>query len=403
MAASDPLTHVSAATKAAIRQAVRQALERGARGSYLVSAFRRDFYVERAVRQMVKDIERRFDVDVDPAVLGVVVNLLASIERQPPLVVEGGAQLPQPPIAVPPSLTGALDSAIKTAGNAAMAKLKDELTELASQEVLWSARGVVKHYGKEAVVGPMSKIDPKAAVPATGSLFPAEAATVGHQIVQRVQAAPMGGVSIDKVWGNELGSLRSRVEEVVGQGLARGDTTDQIVRALRGTRAQKYEDGVLGKWKTRNVQAFVRTTATHTSAQARENSFASMGIPMVQLLATLDLRTTIQCIELDKSIWPVGEGPRPPIHVNCRTTVIPLWSREDADTEVRASFQGPVSGKLNAKDWWIQELSPEEQNRMLGVTRAQALRDGLVTFRQLLGPDLSPISVRELRSSGLVA
>ena len=174
------------------------------------------------------------------------------------------------------------------------------------------------------------------------------------------------------------------------QGLEQGETVDQIVRGIRGTRT---EEGILDKAAT-GVETLVRTAATTESNAAREATFRELGVERWRFVATLDSRTTILCASLDGKTYPVGEGPMPPLHPNCRSTAVPFF--DEAPEGTRAAEGGQVDADVTFENW-LATRPQAEQNEMLGQTKAAAWRRGDITLQQMLGRDLQPLTLQELR------
>jgi hypothetical protein len=61
---------------------------------------------------------------------------------------------------------------------------------------------------------------------------------------------------------------RQRLTGVIRQGFFEGQTNFQIIRNIRGTKALKYNDGILAT-TNRNAGAIVRTAVQHVATQAR--------------------------------------------------------------------------------------------------------------------------------------
>lgn len=383
----------SGATQSAITAAI---------DSYLASLYRREILVERATRGMALDLSRDLRRRIDSPVIAAVAALLAGRERPAPIRI-GGAELPPPPERLPDALRASLSGILHNAAEQSWRDVvRPELIELAEQEVAFSGAAVTAaHRDTRVLSGPLADM-PAPAIGTAGLMVPPQAAVLSHQITQRAIESPMLGATAQRTWGALLEGLQDRVETQVGGALQRGESVEAIVRSLRGTRALKYEDGILGKWRRGAVQSFVRTANTHITTQTREASYASLGAPYVQLVATLDLRTTPICIRLDKTIWPNGEGPRPPLHPGCRTGTAPVWNRDDPDPARRASFQGQVSGELDARTWFETELTMAQQVQLVGPTLAEALASGKIRFDQLFGPALETLGVRDLRAQGLL-
>lgn len=74
------------------------------------------------------------------------------------------------------------------------------------------------------------------------------------------------------------------------------------------------------------ANSIARTIVGFTSEVAREQTFVVNGhvITHIRIIATLDSRTTDFCRRIHGSVYPVGVGPRPKFHYNCRTITEPV-------------------------------------------------------------------------------
>ncbi len=399
MARRDPLSIESESAKRARKRRIQEAIRAGGYSGFVSALHRRDILVERALRDMERQAGINFARHVEAPILRAVAGILGA--QPEPFAPSAG--VPPVPRAVPSPLPAAL-SQITTA-SPTWNLIRQEAAELAQQEVVFTTRAMAKHFGPAALTqGPLVQVaaQPVVATPARPApILTGEAGATVQLLAQRAQDAPMLGQLVERVWAKNLEGLRSRVERDVGQALARGATNDEIVRMLRGTRAQSYTDGVLGNWRAHSIRTFVRTVGTHVSTQAREGTYAALGAEWVQFEATLDLRTTPECFDLDDTVWPIGEGPRPPIHPGCRSTIIPAWSEEGITAGTRASMDGPIK-RVSAKTWF-GTLSAADQDQLVGAVRGKALRAGTLTWPQLFGPGLQRLTLAQLRADGLLA
>jgi hypothetical protein len=78
---------------------------------------------------------------------------------------------------------------------------------------------------------------------------------------------------------------------------------------------------------------------------------------------------------------------------NCRSTTVPYFGDPIGN---RASTDGPVPASQTFPQW-LEGRSIAEQNEVLGKTKATAWRAGKLTLAQMLGRDLQPLSLAELR------
>jgi SPP1 gp7 family putative phage head morphogenesis protein len=197
---------------------------------------------------------------------------------------------------------------------------------------------------------------------------------------------------------------KTRVIGAIRQGVFEGQTNFQIIQAIRGTRANKYTDGILAT-TSRNAEAIVRTAVQHVSSVARfetwqENTAVVKGYKWV---STLDGRTSTQCRSLDGQVFKLGKGPKPPIHIRCRsTTVAELDERFNFLKEgaQRASKDGPVDSGQTYYEW-LKTQSVEFQDEVLGKTRARLFRDGGLSAERFAALNLhrnfTPMTLEEMR------
>lgn len=195
-----------------------------------------------------------------------------------------------------------------------------------------------------------------------------------------------------------------RLNNTVRASWAQGLTVNETVRQLIGTKARRYKDGKLNITR-RNAEGIVRTSIQHVSSTAREqvwldNSDVLSGYKWV---STLDGRTSTQCRSLDGRIFEVGKGPKPPIHINCRSTVVAELDQRFkflSEGRTRASKDGPISADLDYYDW-LGKQSPGMQDSVLGAERGLLFRKGGLTkkrFAELqLNKRFEPLSLAEMR------
>lgn len=202
-----------------------------------------------------------------------------------------------------------------------------------------------------------------------------------------VTSQPMQGKLLSKWFDSLAKSTQEQVTSQLNIGLAEGEGIDLLVRRLKGTKANNYNDGVLGGYLRRNVVAITRTAVNHVSAHARQAAFEENTdvIKGVQYVATLDGRTSDICRALDGKVFPVESGKRPPQHFNCRSTVIPVlksWKElgidlKEAPEGTRASMNGQVPASTTYGEW-LKGQSKEVQDDILGPGKAAVFRKGNV-------------------------
>lgn len=196
------------------------------------------------------------------------------------------------------------------------------------------------------------------------------------------------------------------VRDAVNLGWLEGQTIDQIVRRIRGTRARGFEDGLM-EGARRHLEGMVRTALNHLSNTTAQKVWKANDDLVVgwTFLATLDSRTSMRCASLDQSVHPVGKGPIPPLHINCRSVSLPklkTWREMGVDIDEfqpphRASAGGPVRGDMNYSEW-LHSQPASVQDEVLGRTRGRLFRAGKLDVGAFVNNKGETLTLEELRS-----
>jgi SPP1 gp7 family putative phage head morphogenesis protein len=206
---------------------------------------------------------------------------------------------------------------------------------------------------------------------------------IGAQFTTPAPALVEAAITDTPMMGREFGKwftewvpqqTEARVVARVRAGMVAGETTPQIVRALRGTSGQGFANGELARAR-HALSTITRTTLTHTANLARDLTFRDNVdvVPRVRWLSVLDLRTSTQCIALDGKSWRTDEPhPSPPIHPGCRSMLIPKIGRP---LGTRASLGGRIRAGADYDDW-LRTRSRADQDLVLGQRKAAAWRAG---------------------------
>ncbi|OHD24402.1 MAG: hypothetical protein A2Y38_03190 [Spirochaetes bacterium GWB1_59_5] len=199
-----------------------------------------------------------------------------------------------------------------------------------------------------------------------------------------ITVGPDKKLLLEEIFSGLAAGKEEAIRGAVRLGIVEGETVDAIVRRLIGTRANRYTDGVLEK-NRRGTAAIVRTIINHVSNGAAQATYAENGdlVKGWTFLSTLDFRTTLGCRGFSGQTFPVGQGPIPPLHVNCRSFAAPkvaTWKELGVDLEemppsVRASKNGPVNADISMDDW-MRTQTPAEVKEMLGASRAKLFLEG---------------------------
>lgn len=209
-----------------------------------------------------------------------------------------------------------------------------------------------------------------------------------------------------KEWLSGVEEARAiRVRDAIRLGLVEGETIDQMVRRIRGTRAASYQDGLL-EIDRRGAAAMVRTAVNHTSNAARQAVFEDNEslIKGIRWVSTLDARTTPVCQARDGKLYPVSNGPRPPAHIGCRSTTVSVLKSyrdlglnvDDAPPGMRASLNGQVPADLTYGDW-LRKQPTEFQDDVLGPSKGKLFRQGGLPIDRFVDRAGRELTLAELR------
>lgn len=230
---------------------------------------------------------------------------------------------------------------------------------------------------------------------------------------------PITGISVEQVyaaaisrpfqgrllsgWASNLeASALEIVRNTIRMGYIEGQTTQQIVRRLIGTRANRYADGTLQRSR-RDVTAVVNTALAHTAATAREQMYVTNSDLIKELIwhSALDTLTSEMCrARADKRYTPIthepighsipwGQGPSR-IHWNCRSSALPVlksfrelgFDVDELPPGTRASMDGQVPAEMTYIEWFKRQ-SAARQDEIVGPTRGQLMRSGRLPFDRL--------------------
>ena len=203
-----------------------------------------------------------------------------------------------------------------------------------------------------------------------------------------------------KQWFNGISRKSQKaVTAEIAAGVAAGLTNRDIVRNV-------ISAGGPLKLTKHQVESTVRTAIAHTSNGARNATYQRNGdiVKGVRFVATLDMRTTDICMGLDGKVYEPTQGPRPPMHHQCRSTTVPVlksWKElgidlKEAPAGTRASMNGQVPAKTTYGQW-LKKQPKWVQDRALGPARARLFRQGKVKIDRFVNKRGRRLTLKEIR------
>lgn len=146
-------------------------------------------------------------------------------------------------------------------------------------------------------------------VPATAIATPSNLAALSYAAMAKpLPLTGNTGIPLDDLIKDLNNNEVKRIKQAVRMGHFEGKTNQQLVQQIRGTRANKFKDGIL-QTTTRNAEAIVRTGVQQVANDARleiakQNSDIVTG---EQIIATLDSHTCLVAGTLIDT--PTGKRP----------------------------------------------------------------------------------------------
>jgi SPP1 gp7 family putative phage head morphogenesis protein len=218
-------------------------------------------------------------------------------------------------------------------------------------------------------------------------------------------AMPFQGKLLSEFMSGLEAQKATLIKDAVRMGFIESQTTGEIVRKIRGTKALKYTDGIMNITRS-NAESVVITAIAHHANVAQNKVYETNSdiIKGYRYTATLDTRTTELCASRDGKFYKIGDKkPALPAHFRCRSRYVPvLKSFQEMGLDVnlpestRASLNGQVPAKTSYQEW-LKKQPVDRQNEVLGVTKAKLFRDGGLTIDKFVSPAGHVYTIDELK------
>lgn len=185
--------------------------------------------------------------------------------------------------------------------------------------------------------------------------------------------------------------------EIVSQiriGSALGETNQQIAKRLNP----------LGVKQRDQAMALVNTMTNHIASTARVETFKANDdiLEGMKRIATLDGRTTLFCMSVDQTVIPL-DGPRPPYHWRCRTSLIPVlkakYAREipgSVRPSVGTDGAVQVSSKISYPEWLAKQPAAFQRD-VLGPIRYDLFSKGELKIDRFVDDNGRTLNLDQLR------
>lgn len=237
----------------------------------------------------------------------------------------------------------------------------------------------------------------------------------GESLLKKAKKAPYaGGQLIDHIFPGIADSVRKKVEYVIRDGIDNGQTNQQIIQRIKGTKKQNYADGLLNQTRS-SIDAEVRTARAHISSTTYLDTWTALGYKYTKDVATLDGRTSKGCAMKDGRIQKLGEGhQKPPYHRRCRTTQIGCSADgsveglrpfvadkravKDIPKDQRVGKIGQVDANTTYKAWFAQQ-DESFQREWLGPSKYKLYKEGGYPLDKFVDPlSGQPFTLKQLKA-----
>ena len=187
-----------------------------------------------------------------------------------------------------------------------------------------------------------------------------------QRLIKQVLEYPWSGKSFSAKWYDNCDNFEAILDETLTKGLIAGTSNQKIARELRDKTGASYS----------RAERLVRTETNYAHNQATAALYEDVGVERYKYLATLDLRTSPMCREMDGKVIAYADKVDgvnyPPLHPRCRSTTVPVIYEDDVGTRVARDKDGKtykVPDDMTYKEWYKQYVAddPEalKQERMI--------------------------------------
>jgi SPP1 gp7 family putative phage head morphogenesis protein len=209
------------------------------------------------------------------------------------------------------------------------------------------------------------------------------AATFNLTAAQGAMITLPNGAVVEKAFRGIAVDQAERFSQVVRNGLLTGETTPSIAKRLIGSlqfgeQAKSISQliaagGQATAVSNNQVLSLVRTSINQVAnAAAMQTYEANQDITdSYRYVATLDSRTSAICRALDGKVFKYGQGPTPPQHFGCRSTIVAVIKDSllgPSKVAKRASADGPVPIDTTYGKW-LHDQPAAVQADVLGPSK----------------------------------
>ncbi len=188
-------------------------------------------------------------------------------------------------------------------------------------------------------------------------------------VVSAAYSQPLLAKPLNEFFKDQEASVRKTITDSIRRSFVSGETTEQAVKSLIGTKALNFTDGDLRKNRN-GVRMLARTALNHVANVTAIDSFKALGVEKYVIVATIDRRTSPICMGLDGNVYAVSNksAPRPPFHPNCRTTIMAYLDGLEDETRASNGPDGPKQVKYQTyKEWFAKQPASFQRDQLTAL------------------------------------
>ena len=204
------------------------------------------------------------------------------------------------------------------------------------------------------------------------------------------------GVTLNQILAKFGDEQSTQISNAISYAYTNGLTNQELIQIIRGTRKNRYQDGIL-QTTTRHAKTIAHTGTAIVASQAKQQFIHDNKdiIKGIKVIATLDLRTSGICRHLDGEIMPIDKAVYPPYHFNCRTSFEIVYDGYQSPKQ-RTSMDGVVKNQTYYE--WLKNQSKAYQVEVLGKKKAKLFQESSVDEFKEFDKNLRPMTLDEIKA-----
>ena len=204
------------------------------------------------------------------------------------------------------------------------------------------------------------------------------------------------GVTLNQILAKFGDEQSTKITNAISYAYTKGLGNQELVQVIRGTRKNRYQDGIL-QTTTRHAKTIAHTGTAIVASQAKQQFIHDNKdiIKGIKVIATLDLRTSGICRHLDGEIMPIDKAVYPPYHFNCRTSFEIIYDGYQTPKQ-RASMDGVVKNQSYYE--WLKSQPKAYQVEVLGKKKAKLFQESSVDEFKEFDKNLRPMTLDEIKA-----